>query len=129
MEMLLAGDDPVLKTLRAQFAQATIKKRMFSGVGFVTDFAVPQDAELAQANALFFLADVTADLNGAIGAGFHIQVKGGRLKLLEGFTYDDLWPPLMTYKISYKYPPAVITAYPEWTPETRLLDYIRTLWA
>ncbi len=128
--LLLAGEDPVLEALRAQYAAGGIVKRMFSGVGFFAEFAIPETAPAADAKSLFFLSDIRADLNGARGAaGFHIQVKNGRLKLLEGFSYEDAWPPVIQdFEVYYAYPAAVAEAHPGRDPKTRLIAAIRDQW-
>jgi len=127
---LLDGDDPVLEALRQQFELSRVAKRMFSGFGFITDFIVPQDIPPVEAKSLFFLSDVTADLNGQPeAAGFHIQVKNGRMKLLEGFTYNDPWPmQLFSFDVTYKYPPALAQAHPDRDRNERLLDWVRDQW-
>ena len=130
MDLLLAGDDPVLSGLREQLQQCRVAKRMFSGVGFVTDFALPTEVSPIDAKSLFFLSDVRADLNGQrAAAGFHCQVKGGRLKLLEGFSFNDQWPStLMDFKAYYHYPASVAAKAPDQLGGTRNLDYVRSQW-
>ena len=129
--LLLAGDDPVLEILRAQHAGARAIRRMFSGVGFVTDFALPPDVPAAiEAKSLFFLSDVGADLNGrAEAAGFHIQVKNGRLKLLEGFAYAEMWPSsLQSFTTRYRYPPSLLAKYPEAGGNVRAMEFVGAQW-
>lgn len=130
MDLLLAGDDPVLDALRDQYRLSRIGKRLFSGVGFVTDFVVPRDVAAVNAQSLFFLSDVRADLNNVPGAaGFHAQVKNGRLKLLEGFTFEGSWPSaFVDFKVYYRYPPAAIKQHPNHSPSERLMDYVREQW-
>ena len=127
---LLDGDDPVLQGLRQQFELSRVAKRMFSGFGFITDFIVPQDVPPVEAKSLFFLSDVVADLNGQDeAAGFHIQVKNGRMKLLEGFTYNDPWPmQLISFDVGYKYPAALAAAHPNRARNERLSDWVRGQW-
>ena len=45
LTMLLAGDDATLVLLRAQLNAATIVSRKMPGVGFFTDFHVPEVVE------------------------------------------------------------------------------------
>ncbi len=42
MKFLLAGYDPVLETLREQYAVSVITARTYTGVGSFTDFAIPE---------------------------------------------------------------------------------------
>ena len=44
MRGLLAGDDPLLATLREQYAVTTVKDREINDRGFVTRFEVPASA-------------------------------------------------------------------------------------
>ncbi len=130
MELLLSGADPILEALRDQYRLSRVARRMFSGVGFVTDFVVPKDVPSVAVKSLFFLSDVRADLNGAPeAAGFHAQIKNGRLKLLEGFTFADPWPtPLVEFNVHYRYPPAVAQKNPNRAPDERLMDFVRQQW-
>lgn len=130
MDLLLAGDHPVLDCLRRQFTQARVAKRMLSGVGFMTDYALPDDVELVQGKSLFFLSDAAADLNGQPNAaGFHAQIKGGRLKLLEGFSFEEVWPvQIFDMRVYYKYPAGVLQAHGDWDGTARILDYVEQQW-
>src|SRR4051812_30492151 len=90
LDMLLAGDHPVLACLREQRAAATIVSRSFSGVGFFVDFAVPDSAARCGSKPDYTLSDVEATIDGlAHGAGFVIFVRDGRITMLEGFCYDE----------------------------------------
>jgi hypothetical protein len=41
----------------------------------------------------FHIGDVSGELEGlANGAGFVLFIRDGRLKMLEGFTFDEPWP-------------------------------------
>ncbi len=44
MEMLLAGENPVLAILREQFAASDVVNCEFTGAGFYTTFSVPEGA-------------------------------------------------------------------------------------
>jgi hypothetical protein len=93
MSMLLAEEHPVLAILRNQFAQSTVAKREFSGVGFFTTFAVPESEPRLPNKDSFFFGDVGANIPQLeCGAGFILRVSGGVLDFLEGFTYDESWP-------------------------------------
>ena len=93
LQMLLAGDDDVLALLRAQFETAIIISRKMTGVGFFTDFAVPESVERTEPKG-FVIDDVHGNLSGlAHGAGFLLFVRDGTLSMLEGYTYgDEEWP-------------------------------------
>ncbi len=93
LDMLLAGDHPALATLRQQLATSDIRSRDYTGVGFFTEFSVPQTAPLLEGPQNFRLSDVSATLSGVEhGAGFILFVQEGRIDFLECFTYDGQWP-------------------------------------
>lgn len=91
--MLLAGDDELLSILRTQLETATVAKREMTGVGFYTTLEISPMAPRA-GNLAFKFGDVDANIRGLKhGAGFLLFVKLGALQMLEGYTYDEQWPP------------------------------------
>jgi hypothetical protein len=102
LSKLLAGDDPILRTLREQLALARVTEREFTGVGFFTTFEVPASAPRAPCSGRAF-GDVTARLDGlAHGAGFVLFLENGHLVMLEGYSYDEEWPDEITgFEVSY----------------------------
>ena len=91
LDKLLAGDHQVLATLRRQSEHARLAKRENTGAGFYCDFDVDSDAPVVQRDCQ--IGDIHAELEGlAHGAGFVLFVRGGRLSMLEGFSYDEPWP-------------------------------------
>lgn len=92
-EMLLRGPDEVLTFLREQAKHLQVTSRRGTGVGFYTDFVVPQDVPRVLGCPTFKLGDVNgvAD-NVNHGLGFLLYVKVGALWMLEGYTYDEPWP-------------------------------------
>jgi hypothetical protein len=93
LDKLLAGEHPVLVTLRAQAERAQVRRREYTGVGFFCDFDVPSDARALPTSGDFHLGDVNASLDGLNhGAGFVLFVRNGRLATLEGYTYEEPWP-------------------------------------
>lgn len=92
LDMLLAGDHPALVPVRSQAKRSNVSRREYTGVGFWTFFDVPEDAPLAMPRN-FVLSDVALTVAGLEhGAGFWLQIRNGRLEMLEGFTYDEPWP-------------------------------------
>ena len=91
LDKLLAGDHPVLATLRQQMSQARLVKRENTGVGFYYDFEVDSSAPTVAND--FHIGDVHAEIEGlAHGAGFVLFIRNGRISMLEGYTYDEPWP-------------------------------------
>lgn len=93
LRMLLAGDDWVLANLRTQLNLAERSRRRKSGVGFFTDFDVPEAVARLPGNPSIRFGDVIAEIEGLQhGAGFVLFVSDGVLTVLEGYTYDEPWP-------------------------------------
>jgi hypothetical protein len=90
--LLIEGDHPALLALRQQFARARVKEVELTGHGFYVDFEVPPDVALAEP-ANFAGGDAKLQVQGVTnGAGCVLFVRGGRLAMLEGYTYgDDAW--------------------------------------
>jgi hypothetical protein len=89
---LISGDHPALGTLREQFRRARVKEVELTGAGFYVDFEIPADSPLTEPRN-FTGGSASITLEGANhGAGCVLFVRDGRLVMLEGFTYDDLWP-------------------------------------
>jgi hypothetical protein len=103
IEMLLAGDDPVLIALRKQIQSTKLKERKLTGVGFFLDFEMSVDVPVIPGVANFEIGDVSCQVPGLEhGLGFLLFVRNGRLKCLEGYTYDEPWPTeLETFTLNF----------------------------
>ncbi|MDP9190534.1 MAG: hypothetical protein M3P06_02380 [Acidobacteriota bacterium] len=89
---LLAGDDPILETLRQQYAAASARGREKKATGFVTRFDVPQDVPAIE-RKLLHLDDLQLQLAGvATPADVSVHVHNGRLRSLECFIYGGAFP-------------------------------------
>jgi hypothetical protein len=109
MNLILQGEHPVLTILRQQFAAAKIVSRNFSGVGFFTDFEVPDTAPLVEPSH-FAAGNVDIQLeNLRYGAGCVLFVRDGKLDFLECYTFSEPWPEQIIIK-SLSHP---IPAIPE----------------
>jgi hypothetical protein len=92
MSGLLAGDDPLLKTLREQYAAASVRDREITTTGFVTRFEVPSTAPAID-RKLLHLDDLQVQIEGAsTPADTSVHVHNGRLRSLECFVYDGTFP-------------------------------------
>jgi hypothetical protein len=90
---MLQGQEPDLAALRAQLARATVASRTYSGVGFVTRLAVPDDIPALPGAASPPLKPLHAahpELQAA--AEFLLQLRGGRLAVLEAYCFEGAWP-------------------------------------
>lgn len=103
LAMLLDGDDPVLAALRLQSPSLERSTRELTGVGFFTRLRLAENAIPLQGQPSFAIADVVAEIDGLRhGAGFVLFVRGGRLELLEGYTFDEPWPSMISqYQLEY----------------------------
>lgn len=79
--------------IRQQLAHASVTKRVFTGVGFITDFFVPKDASIRRDLPDATLGDVGMEFPSLQhGAGFLLFIRNGVITMLEGYTYDEPWP-------------------------------------
>jgi hypothetical protein len=103
MNMLLDGDDDVLKSLRRQFQNSKIKKREMTGCGFFLYFEINSNIDELLNGKSFELGDVSAEISGmAHGAGFLLFIRDGYISDLEGFSFDESWPEQVTdFELSY----------------------------
>jgi hypothetical protein len=89
---LLAGDDPLLATLREQYAAATVRDRERQAGGATVYFDVPASAAPIERKRMH-LDDLQVQLEGAATpAEVALQVQDGRLATLEYFVYDGTFP-------------------------------------
>lgn len=93
LEALLQGEDEGHAVLRAQLAGATALSRTHSGVGFVTRIQVPDPAVSLPAGVTLRLPPVHAT-HPHLGeaAEFLLQLRAGRLAVLEAFCFQGGWP-------------------------------------
>jgi hypothetical protein len=89
---LLAGDNPQLKFLRAQFEQGRVSGVESSGVGFFVNYDIPAGLpSVVPAN--FAGGDARIKVAGLeVEAGCVLFVREGRLAFLELYTYGEPWP-------------------------------------
>lgn len=98
LEKLLDGKHPVLAALRAQLASCQVSSREFTGHGFFTNLKVERSVEPAPTSRpRIQIRDVGGKISGLeYGAGFVAFVAGGYLEFLEGFSYSEPWPPVIS---------------------------------
>ena len=90
VSLLIQGAHPAMATLREQFSRARISRVELTGVGFFVNFDVPNDLPLTEPPEVAAgSAEIRLDAN--IAAGCVLFVRGGRLTMFEGFTYDAEW--------------------------------------
>jgi hypothetical protein len=93
VEKFLAGEHPVLESLRQQLPAARVKSETETGVGFHSTFVLPAEAVPAPVTGRIEFGDVDATIPGLKhGAGFLLFIRNGLLHKLEGFSYDEPWP-------------------------------------
>ncbi len=126
MKIILAGDDPILVTLREQYKASVVTTREFTGVGCYTNFGIPTNTPLVSP-ANFEIDDVGMELQGVEhGAVAVLFVRDGKIDFLEMVTIIGQWPnDLILESITYVYNEAVRS--PTTTTE-RDLDALRNSW-
>ena len=103
MTGLLAGDDPLLETLRQQYASATVRDREVTPTGFVTRFDVPVTVPPI-ARKLLHLDDLQVEIDGAkTPADTSVHVHNGRLRSFECFVYEDVFPESPSIQAAWYY--------------------------
>jgi hypothetical protein len=103
MSALLAGDDPLLATLREQYAVATVRDRELTATGFVTRFEVPSSVAPID-RKLLHLDDLQVQLAGATTpAETSVHVHNGRLRSLECFVYEGAFPETPVIEAAWFY--------------------------
>jgi hypothetical protein len=103
VKALLAGDDPILDALRAQYAAASVRDRETNANGFVTHFDVPASAAPIE-RRLLHLDDLQVELEGATTpAEASLHVHNGRLRSLECFVYDGTFPEAPAIRAAWYY--------------------------
>lgn len=113
MTALLAGDDPLLQTLRAQYAVATPRRERTAN-GFFTRFDVPPDAAPID-RKLLHLDDLQVQLDGAAApVDTALHVHNGRIRSLECLVYDGEFPESPRIAAAWYYG---TERYPEIGPE------------
>jgi hypothetical protein len=94
LEILIAGDDPVLAALRVQSRAARIVREDRTDVGFFVVFEVADDAPRVDGRNDFVIDDVAGEIDGLEGpARFLLSVNDGALDFLEGSVFGFRWPP------------------------------------
>ncbi|MEO8224446.1 MAG: hypothetical protein ABI661_06545 [Gammaproteobacteria bacterium] len=90
---MLAGDGENFAALRMQLVRATVLSRTHSGVGFVTRLGLPDEVPAVSETALPRLKPVHALHPGlSESAQFLLQLRGGRLAVLEAYCFEGAWP-------------------------------------
>ncbi len=79
------------------FESLSVKKRIFTGVGFLTYLNKNKSLKITDENKSFEWGNIGAKLNDKkIDVGFLIYVKNGFIDAIEGYTYDIDWPKEIT---------------------------------
>lgn len=96
MGLLLKGTHSYLEQLREQYSQADSELTL-TDAGFFVDFDIPEDVHSLPIEDAFHFGDVEADVNELDhGMGFVLFVENGKIRTLEGYTYEEPIPEDMT---------------------------------
>ena len=103
MTGLLAGNDPLLEALRAQYAKATVTDRELTRRGFVSHFDVPESAPAID-RELLHLDDLQVEVEGASSPVDNVlTIENGRLRSLECSVYEGEFPEAPVIKSAWYY--------------------------
>src|SRR5271170_304063 len=102
MAKLLAGDHPILDSLRNQFVEARIKERRFSGVGFFLEFEIDKKLALP-GNPNFEIGDIVGTLPDVEhGTDYILFIREGVMDWLEWVTFGEPWPEnILEFHLEY----------------------------
>lgn len=102
MRALLAGDDPVLETLRAQYSQAMVRDRERTPSGFVTYYVLP--ASTPPVDEIDHIGDLQLELEGTTTpADAVLHLVDGQLNSLECYVYEGAFPDEPVILSAYYY--------------------------
>lgn len=92
--ILKCEDNKISEKLYKQYKFAEVMERKYTGVGFFTKFYIADSNEdIFLANESVQFGGIHAEIKGLKnGAGFVLFVKDGKIKSLEGHTYNESWP-------------------------------------
>lgn len=90
MTELLQGESDEISILRTQYLNLEIKNHEFTGVGFFTNYKIPDKLERAYNISSSDFPNVMCKMDGLLfGLGFVFFIKDGQLDFLEGYTFDE----------------------------------------
>ena len=103
IELLLAGNDPMLIELRNQYNTASIKNIEMTGVGVYINYSIHAKSIKLQEDCHFCFGDIEGKLDSLNnGIGFLLCIDKGVLSFLEIYTYDEPWPDqIKEFEINY----------------------------
>lgn len=103
MKMLLAGNSAELEILRSQYDQSSIKSVELTGAGFYIDFDIPGSVQRLDKRCHMYIGDLGGEVEGLeAGLGFILWIDDGAISSLEGYTYEEEFPEILTgYRLAY----------------------------
>ena len=108
MQKLIEEDTSINKILQEQYKKAKVENRNFTGVGFFTDFEIPEDTPRVIETVKYGYGNVSGKINN-IDIGFILFIKDGIIICLEGYTYYDSWPDIITHYELYHYVEQIVS--------------------
>ena len=105
LDMMVDKPGETYQTIREQLSHVIARNRKFTGVGFFTNFYLPEGAPVNRNLNDMTLGGVGAELpNLKHGVGFLLFIREGVIQMLEGFTYDERWPENIEHFKLFKTP-------------------------
>ena len=101
---LLDFDQEWFLPLRYQSVNLKVDSRNNTGYGFYLKFKEGNPKLSLGLNVDFYFGDVVASIPGLeLGAGFVLFIKNGFISMLEGYSYEEMWPDNITkFELEYE---------------------------
>lgn len=95
MKKLLEQDTILNKMIMTQYENAQIESREFTGVGFFTNFIIPENVPRITELVSYGYGSADCRINDIDGYGFILFIEDGILLCLEGYACIDFWPKII----------------------------------
>ena len=123
MAHIIAEDKNLSSWLSRQYASAQVVSREFTGVGFFTEYEVSDISLKCPGDINCELGAIQANINGVqYGVGFVLFIRNGMITMLEGYTYGEDWPEVIS-EYSFILQPK-IRAGIHFTGDSFSIDYV-----
>lgn len=88
-----ANKNDLVEFLYRQYENLKVIKRTYTGVGFYTEFNLKEKSFNEDEDLSIKIGNIGANLKGLKnGAGFILYIENGEITMLEGYSYDEMWP-------------------------------------
>lgn len=97
MQKILCEIPEMAEVLLKQYESAIVLNREFTGCGFFTKYQINDEYLSLKQKKNIELGSVEANINNVQdGVGFVLYIRNGFIDSLEGYTYGEPWPEVLT---------------------------------